>query len=63
LSSTYTSGNFAISPTIGRGLGTLTTTGLGSTSAALYIVSPTKIDILHFGSRAIDGSIDFLSQN
>jgi len=62
LSGNEANGSFAINPTTGRGVGTLTATGLGSTPASLYIVSPTKIDVLSFGTRAVDGSIDFLFQ-
>jgi hypothetical protein len=63
LTSNFTNGTFSIDPTTGRGVGTLTTSAVGSAPAALYIVSPTKIDVLNFGTRALDGSIDFLTQN
>jgi hypothetical protein len=63
LTSNFTNGTFAIDPTSGRGIGTLTTSAIGSAPAALYIVSPTKIDVLNFGTRALDGSIDYLTQN
>jgi putative Ig domain-containing protein len=63
LSSSETNGSFAIDPTTGRGLGSLTESGIGSTPAVLYVVSPTKVDIMRFGTRALDGSIDFLVQN
>jgi hypothetical protein len=36
---------------------------VGTTSAALYIVSPTKMDMLRFGTRAVDGTIEFMIQN
>jgi hypothetical protein len=62
LSSNYANGSFAINATTGRGVGTLTETGIGSTSASLYIVSPTKVDVLNFGTRGVDGSINFLFQ-
>lgn len=63
LSSGETNGSFAIDPTLGRGLGSITETGIGSNPAVLYVVSPTKVDIMRFGTRALDGSIDFLVQN
>jgi hypothetical protein len=63
LSSSETNGSFAIDPTLGRGLGSITESGIGSSPAVLYVVSPTKINIMRFGSRAQDGSIDFLVQN
>ena len=63
LSSSETNGSFAIDATTGRGLGSITETGIGSTPAVLYLVSPTKVDIMGFGTRALDGSINFLVQN
>ncbi|MGH9524635.1 MAG: putative Ig domain-containing protein, partial [Terriglobales bacterium] len=63
LSSNFFNGSFAIDPSSGRGLGTLVDNGIGSTAAVLYIVSPSKMDILRFGTAAIDGSIEFLIQN
>jgi hypothetical protein len=63
LASSYLNGSFAIDPTNGRGLGTVTESGVGTTSAALYIVSPSKMDMLRFGARAIDGTIEFMTQN
>ena len=63
LSSTYTSGQFAIDATMGRGFGSLTQTGISPTDAALYIVSPTKIDVITFGTIRVDSSILWLIQN
>jgi hypothetical protein len=63
LSSSFTNGLFYIDASSGRGLGTLTQTGVGQQSAALYIVSPTKINLLRFSSRAIDGNIDWMIQD
>jgi hypothetical protein len=63
LSSSETNGSFAIDPNLGRGIGSITETGIGSSPAVLYVVSPTKVDIMRFGTRALDGSIDFLVQN
>jgi hypothetical protein len=63
LSSSETNGSFAVDASTGRGLGSITETGIGSAPAVLYIVSPTKIDIMEFGTRAQDGSINFLVQN
>ena len=63
LSSTYTSGLFAIDPSMGRGFGSLTQSGIVSTAASLYIVSPTKIDIMTFGTIRVDGTISWLVQN
>jgi hypothetical protein len=63
LSSSFTNGTFYIDGTNGRGFGTLQQNGVGTQPASVYIVSPTKIDLLRFGTRAIDGNIDWLLQN
>ncbi len=63
LSSTYTSGLFAINTTNGRGFGSLSQSGIAQTYAALYIVSPTKIDVMSFGTLKVDGTISWLIQN
>ena len=56
LSSTYSSGQFGVDSTIGRGFGTLTLSGVASTPAVLYEVSPTKIDVMSFGTIQVDGA-------
>jgi hypothetical protein len=63
LSSTYTNGQFGVDPTTGRGFGSLTASGISGTDAALYIVSPTKFDVMTFGTFRVDGSIMWLIQN
>jgi hypothetical protein len=63
LSSTYTSGQFAIDPSNGRGFGSMTLSGITNSSAALYLVSPTKIDVMTFGDISTDGTILWLAQN
>jgi len=63
LSSNFTNGLFYINQTTGVGLGTLTQSGIGEQPASLYIVSPTKFEILRFSTRAVDGNIDWLVQN
>jgi hypothetical protein len=63
LSSNFTNAVFYIDQTNGRGLGTLTQTGVGEQPAALYYVSPTKLDVLRFSTRAFDGNIDWMIQN
>jgi hypothetical protein len=63
LSSNFVNGSFAIDPTIGRGLGTVTESGVGTLPAALYIVSPTRMEMLRFGNRAVDGTIETMIQN
>jgi hypothetical protein len=61
LSSTYINGTFAIDTT-GHGTGQMAQAGVGTTSASLYVVSPTKIDLLRFGTRAIDGTLEWMTQ-
>ncbi len=63
LSSAYTNGTFSIDPTSGRGLGTVTQTGVGTTPAAIYMVSPDKLDMLRYATRATNGSIEWLIDN
>jgi hypothetical protein len=63
LSSTYSSGQFGVDSTIGRGFGTLTLSGVASTPAVLYEVSPTKIDVMSFGTIQVDGTTLWLIQN
>lgn len=62
LSSNYESGGFAIDST-GRGFGTVNLNGIGTTADVLYIVSPTKIDLMNFGTpNGINGSTSWLVQ-
>ncbi|MGH8230682.1 MAG: putative Ig domain-containing protein [Steroidobacteraceae bacterium] len=63
LSSNFTSGQFAVDPTSGRGFGSMTLSGITNSSAALYLVSPTKLDVMTFGDISTDGTILWLQQN
>ena len=63
LSSNFTTGQFAISPANGRGFGSVSQSGLPTTAATLYLVSPTKIDLMTFGTIQVDSSISWLIQN
>ncbi len=63
LSSSFTNGTFYVDGTNGRGFGTLQQNGVGTQPASIYIVSPTKVDLLRFGTRAIDGNVDWLLQD
>jgi hypothetical protein len=60
LSSVYDSGVFSVDPNSGGGLGTLTISAVGSTPAAFYMVSPYKLDLLEYATRATNGAIDWL---
>jgi len=63
LSSTYSSGQFAVDSTSGRGFGSLSLSGVTASPAALYQVSPTKFEIMTFGSIQVDGTILWMIQN
>ncbi len=63
LSSSYTNGVFSIDPNSGRGLGSVTQTGVGTTPAALYMVTTDKIDMLRYATRATNGAIEWLIDN
>jgi hypothetical protein len=63
LSATYSSGQFAIDSTNGRGFGSLTLSGVTASPAALYQVSPTKFEIMTFGSIQVDGTFLWMIQN
>jgi hypothetical protein len=63
LSSNFVNGSFAIDPTIGRGLGTITESGVGTIPATLYLVSPTHMEMLTFGNKAVDGTIETMVQD
>jgi putative Ig domain-containing protein len=62
LSSDFLNGTFAIDSTTGRGLGSVVENGVGTEPAVLYLVSPSKMDLLQWGSRAVDGTIEFMTQ-
>ncbi len=63
LSGTYSSGQFDVDTATGRGFGTITQTGVETQSAALYLVTPTKMDIMTFGTITTDGVISWLIAN
>jgi hypothetical protein len=63
LSGTYSSGQFDVDNNTGRGFGTIQQTGIETQSAAMYLVSPTKIDLMTFGTIDTDGTISWLIQN
>jgi hypothetical protein len=63
LTSNFTNAVFYISPGNGRGVGTLTQTGIGVQPATIYIVSPTKLEVLRFSTRGVDANIDWMIQN
>lgn len=62
LSSNFINGSFAIDPASGRGLGTITESGVGTNSAAIYIVSPIKMDMLRFSTLQVNGTMEWMIQ-
>ena len=63
LSSNFTNGQFAFDPTSGRGFGSITATGVPTSAAVLYQVTPLKMDLMNFGTITTDGTISWLIQN
>ena len=63
LSGTYSSGQFDVASATGRGFGTIQQTGVPIQSATLYVVSPSKMDIMTFGTFTTDGAISWLIGN
>jgi hypothetical protein len=59
ITSGSSSGFAAISTTTGRGIGTLTTSGLTGTSIAFYIVQPNKAVALRFGTSSQNATIEW----
>jgi hypothetical protein len=62
-SATYSSGQFAINSANGRGFGSLSLSGVAETAAAVYEVSPTKFEVMSFGTIQADGTILWMIQN
>jgi hypothetical protein len=60
IASSSATGYAAIDTTIGRGLGTITITGVSTTGMALYEVQPSKVVILRFGTTAQNPAIEWL---
>lgn len=62
LSSNFVNGSFAVDPTTGRGLGTITESGVGTLAAAIYIINTGRMEMIGFGNRAINGTIEYMIQ-
>jgi hypothetical protein len=62
LSSTYSNGLFAIDAATGRGFGSMSQSGVAETAAVVYEVSPTKFEILTFGTIQVDGTMLWMIQ-
>ena len=53
----------AIDPNSGRGFAQISFTGIGTLDDVMYIVSPTKVDLMNFGTTSgVNGSIVWLVQ-
>jgi hypothetical protein len=63
LSSAYTNGTFSVDPNTGRGFAQITFTGIGLLQDVMYIVSPTKVNLMNYGTTTgINGTILWLIQ-
>lgn len=63
LSSSYTNGTFSVDPDTGRGFAQIQFTGVGLLQDVMYIVSPTKVDLMNYGTTTgINGTILWLVQ-
>jgi hypothetical protein len=63
LSSAYTNGTFSIDPVTGRGFAQITFTGIGLLQDVMYIVSPTKVELMNYGTpTGINGTILWMVQ-
>lgn len=63
LSSAYTNGTFSVDPNTGRGFAQITFTGIGLLQDVMYIVSPTKVDLMNYGTTTgTNGTIMWLIQ-
>jgi hypothetical protein len=60
ITSSNASGYVAVDSATGRGVGSLTISGLGGVSTALYIVNPNKMVALRFGSTSQNGALEWL---
>ena len=54
------SGFYSLDTATGRGIGTLSITGSGSSVFTLYIVGPNKVGVLRFGSNSRSATIEWL---
>ncbi len=63
LSSAYTNGTFSVDPNTGRGFAQITFTGVGLLQDVMYIVSPTKVNLMNYGTTTgTNGTIIWMIQ-
>jgi len=62
LSGNYVTGYYSLDSGTGRGVGTLSIPGIGSSSMALYVVRPDKVVLLQFGTTNRDGSLNWIEK-
>jgi hypothetical protein len=55
------SGFVAIDSTTGRGIGTISFSGLNTAAMAFYVVRPTKVVMMRFGDTSQNAAIDWLA--
>ncbi len=62
LSGNYVTGYYGIDSASGRGVGTLSISGVGGSSMALYIVRPDRVVMLQFGTTTRDGALNWVEK-
>lgn len=62
LSGNYVSGYYALDSATGRGVGTLSISGIGGSSMALYVVRPDRVLMLQFGTSNRDGALNWVEK-
>jgi hypothetical protein len=62
LSGNYVSGYYALDSATGRGVGTLSISGIGGSSMALYVVRPDRVVMLQFGTSNRDGALNWVEK-
>ena len=56
-------GTYALNPSTGRGFGTLSITGSGTSVLAFYVVGPNKVVALITGAQNRSATIDWMSSD
>jgi hypothetical protein len=62
LSGNYVAGYYALDSATGRGVGTLSISGIGDSSMALYVVRPDRVVMLQFGTASRDGALNWVEK-
>jgi hypothetical protein len=62
MSSNYVTGYYSLDTATGRGIGTLSISGIGGSSMALYVVRPDRVLVMQFGIANHDGALNWLEK-